>query len=44
MRNDRTDQIIKLKDSRVLGYAEYGNPDAQCLCVPTQFDKEPKTC
>lgn len=36
MGNDRPDQTIKLEDSRTLGYAEYGNPDAQCLCVLTR--------
>ena len=29
MRNDRTDQTIKLKDGRTLGYAEYGNPEGK---------------
>jgi len=29
MGNDRTDQTIKLKDGRTLGYAEYGNPEGQ---------------
>ena len=27
MATDRTNQQIKLKDGRMLGYAEYGNPD-----------------
>ncbi|HEX73799.1 MAG TPA: alpha/beta hydrolase [Dehalococcoidia bacterium] len=29
MATDRTDQTIKLKDGRLLGYAEYGNPDGK---------------
>ena len=29
MATDRTDQQIKLKDGRTLGYAEYGNPDGK---------------
>ena len=29
MGNDRTDQTIKLKDGRMLGYAEYGAPEGK---------------